>query len=667
MGSEYGAERVPWIPVILATILISVVGQLWVMFAGAMRDFYSLGIILCSIAFSTSFYIYHILLGGLTQLTGSKWLASKLTKENLVYMFIVGSCVTWFISSTGSIWQAYSTFFDTRLLYPDQSMQLFPTFVAPAPAYCEPLITGGVGVPWGVWAPVIVFWWLYLYAVGLLFTAAATIFRKDWIDVERIPFQQAMILYELIKRMPTAEKPKTKISLGSPFSIGVILGIVFNLPILLSYLFPWFPDIYAWRTNTCGHGSIATPGPPLWDLIGITMVNKHPIAVSVMYLAPLNVLFNIWFWYFVYLILMQVAYLMGYYTGMEQAPTGCCRCWGPVNVRMDEPFKWNAFQSGGMIAITVFYLLLRWRYIRDTLLAAFGRYREFEKGEPVSYKVAWLLFVAAFVIIMAVWMTAGMGLAAAFLLPVTFFFFWTTKTRIWGLTGTYIRGAEHGQALYKLLLWPQAPQPLTGEFVMAAYLSEFNVDCPENQNAGAYFSAFASYRLASLLKVDTKNVFKVLIVVQAIVPLVTMVTWLWTVHLVGGGKIGWSIGMESLPLDRCANPDNWNRLPGTDPWTHIFAIGFLAIGAISYLHSRFIWFPFEPIGFLMAFSDACLFFGMWLPALVAWILKYITLRVGGSRLYEEYGVPVAAGFAIGFVSISFIGGIIGVYRWFFPF
>jgi len=58
---------------------------------------------------------------------------------------------------------------------------------------------------------------------------------------------------------------------------------------------------------------------------------------------------------------------------------------------------------------------------------------------------------------------------------------------------------------------------------------------------------------------------------------------------------------------------------------------------------------------------------MWLPALIAWILKYLTLRIGGSKLYEEYGIPVAAGFAIVFVSISFIGGIIGIYRWFFPF
>ena len=673
MEEEIRVAKIPWIPIILATIVVNFVGGLWVMLTGPMRMFYNLGVILCSIAFATSFYIFHIILGGLTQLTGSKWLASKLTRENMVYLLIIGSSAAWFMSPTGSAHQAWGGFIGTRLAYPEESVMLFPTFVAPATEFCKPLITGGTAVPWDVWAPFIVFWWIYLYGVGLLFTALATILRKDWIDVERVPFQQAMILYEFIRRMPKPEKPKIKISPSSPFTIGFILGVVFNLPILMTYLFPWFPDIYGWRTNTCGHGAIMSlADTPLWSIIGISMVNKHPLAVSVMYLAPLNIIFNIWFWYFVYLVLMQVAFYMGYYTGLNDpgiCPTGCCRAWGPVNIRMDPPYKWNAFASGGMIAMTFFYLLIRWRYIRDTLRAAFGGYREFEKGEPVSYKVSWLLFLIGFIVIMAVWMAAGMDLVAALLLPVTFFFFWTTKTRIWGMTGTYIRAAEHGHTLYRLLLWPKAPEPIVNHpsFVLAAYNSEFNVDCPENQNAGSYFSAFAAYRLADLLKVDTRNVFKVLLVVQALAPLVSVTTWCWGMHLFGSTKLGWGAYVGSPPLDRNANPANWNRLPGREPWVHIFFIGFLAMGAISYLHSKFVWFPFEPIGFLMAFSEACLFFGVWLPALIAWILKYLTLRVGGSRLYEEHGIPVAAGFSIGFVSVSFIGGIIGIYRWFFPF
>jgi len=366
---------------------------------------------------------------------------------------------------------------------------------------------------------------------------------------------------------------------------------------------------------------------------------------------------------------MQVAFYMGYYTGLNDpgiCPTGCCRAWGPVNIRMSPPFKWNAFATGGMIAMTFFYLLIRWRYIRDTLRAAFGGYREFEKGEPVSYKVSWLLFLIGFIVIMAVWMAAGMSLAAALLLPLTLFLFWVCKTRIWGMTGTYIRAAEHGNALYRLLLWPTAPSPLTGEFIIAGAMSRGHVDCPEAFNSGSLFSAFASYRLANLLNVDPRKVFKTLLVVQAIAPLATTVPGLWLTYTIGCSRTHAYSGFYVNAIN-FSEPSLWRRLPAEDPWVHIFAAGFLAVGVVSYLHSRFVWFPFEPIGFLMAFSDASLFFGMWLPALVAWILKYATLKIGGSKAYEGYGVPIASGFTIGFILITFIGGVIGIYRWFFPF
>jgi hypothetical protein len=659
-------EKIPWIPIILATILISAVGQLVVIYAGGMRSFYSLGVILCSIALSTSFYIYHMLIAAMTQLTGSKRLASKLTPENLIYIFIVGSCATWFISTTGFPWQAYGGFLGTRMVYPELSMEYFPLFVAPSPEVCNQLMRGGLPVPWGDWMPTILFWWLYLFSVGLFLTALATILRKDWIDVERVPFQQAMILHEFIRRMPIPEEPRRRISLSSPFSIGLMLGVIFNLPILLTYLLPWFPDIYAWRTNTCGHGAIMSlAGTPFWQLVGISQVNKHPLSVSVMYLAPLNILFNIWFWYFVYLILMQVAFFMGYYTGLENAPTGCCRTWGPVSVTFSPPYKWLAFGCGAMIGLTLFYILVKWRYIADTIRAAFGKYSEFEKGE-VPYRIAWGLFIAASVIMIIQWMVAGMSFIPALLLPVSILFFWICESRVWGMTGTYIRASWHGHTLYSFL-WPQAPQPLTPDIVMASYLSEFVSDCPENQNGGAIFSAFSAYKLAYLMNVDTRKVFKVLVVVQAIVPIIATITWLWTTYLVGAAKTGYGVYTYAAPVDRCANPANWNRIPAEPPWYDRFALGLISVGILSYLHARFIWFPFEPIGFLIAFSEANWFFGMWLPAVIAWVLKTITLKVGGSKLYEQYGIPIAAGFVIGFVAVSFIGAIIADYRFFFPF
>jgi hypothetical protein len=42
--------------------------------------------------------------------------------------------------------------------------------------------------------------------------------------------------------------------------------------------------------------------------------------------------------------------------------------------------------------------------------------------------------------------------------------------------------------------------------------------------------------------------------------------------------------------------------------------------------------------------------------LAAWVLKTITLRVGGSKLYERTDVPAAIGFIIGIAVVTVIGG-----------
>lgn len=46
MGEEVKVGRIPWISIIIATIIVNFVGGLWVMLTGPMRSFYNLGIIL---------------------------------------------------------------------------------------------------------------------------------------------------------------------------------------------------------------------------------------------------------------------------------------------------------------------------------------------------------------------------------------------------------------------------------------------------------------------------------------------------------------------------------------------------------------------------------------------------------------------------------------------
>ena len=93
----------------------------------------------------------------------------------------------------------------------------------------------------------------------------------------------------------------------------------------------------------------------------------------------------------------------------------------------------------------------------------------------------------------------------------------------------------------------------------------------------------------------------------------------------------------------------------------------LIVVILDFLHARFVWFPFNAVGFVISMSRLNIKMGLWAPFLVAWVLKAITLRVGGSKLYEKVGVSIAAGFVTGYMVALILGGTFGFLRFFIPY
>jgi hypothetical protein len=73
------------------------------------------------------------------------------------------------------------------------------------------------------------------------------------------------------------------------------------------------------------------------------------------------------------------------------------------------------------------------------------------------------------------------------------------------------------------------------------------------------------------------------------------------------------------------------------------------------------------MGFLLSGGMYIVWTGVWSCFLVAWVFKYATLRIGGSRAYEQYGVPFVGGTLVGLVITVVVGVILGAVRFFFPF
>lgn len=242
----------------------------------------------------------------------------------LTCLYISGLVTSWILGSNGNPmfpakWAQYALYGEGSMVPPITDWWWVP----PIKAILD-MRAGGLPVDWIAWAPSIVFWSWAFFANLIIGLGISLIFRQPWIDVERLPFPPTLAAYEILRRIP---QKREKLNM-KPFFLGVVLGFGFELPIFMASIFPWFPDIYGWLVNNCplGVGQLH-PGNPIGDaVVGLNLFSKDPIAFGTFFLAPLSVSFSVMAFVIAMVVLEQVAYAMGYYTGIFDCG-GCSRLW----------------------------------------------------------------------------------------------------------------------------------------------------------------------------------------------------------------------------------------------------------------------------------------------------------------------------------------------------
>jgi len=592
-----------------------------------------------------------------------KSLRTRVTPTVLAALYTVGLISSiyadkdWPLLQPGRAWIS-------RYLSAEISSIVIPEFMAPPEAVASQIVAGHLPIPWADWAPSLIFWWLFAVLNGFFFLSINAIFRRQWIDVEKLPFPHTMLAYEFLIEASGPEPERR--GLKKPLLLGLLVGFVLQFPIFMAAIFPWFPDIYGWRA-TCWFGGRDLTGvfPALTtSLAGLSFINIHPLAVAIFYVVPLITLFNLWFWFLVFVIFTQVAWYMGYYSGIEEA-NACCRSFVYYN---QLPFRWSAVTAGGAMGIFILYMFTSRRYISETVRAALGRLgpnalKSIEGEEPVTYRVAYLMLATTSVLMFALWFASGLGPAAALLMPISLFMSCIVCARFFGTVGA--PGGISTGLLFKGLYPGTAPWPPSREFGLGFYYSQFTWHW-KGGGTPAVISA-ASFRMSSLTKAENKSIFKTYAVSQIVVPLFSLIGFLMVLYTwgtSGTGFGGYDMGTE--PLTRYLNPTRVAEFPYPEPWFAQYVVGVILSGALAYMHSRFIWFPFEPIGFLLGLDWAG-FGAFWGMAFAAWVAKVLTIRIGGSKAYEGYGLPFVSGFVFGYVIAVLLGGITSAVRFFVPF
>lgn len=486
----------------------------------------------------------------------------------------------------------------------------------------------GFGVPWQAWLTPMLAWSAFTFALMSAMFCLGALLRKDWIERQRLAFPLVDVPLAM-----TGDAPRP--SLRTSILNNRIFWLGFALPALLSLLswfhrlFPAVPALNLWDLQV-GRYFAGMPLP--WRVLGDMKVSILFPIIGITCLLPSEVSLSLWFFY----VLFQVQMLV--WASFGVAEEGGTAAVG-INPRLFVAFQ----EAGGFLAISAVVLYQSRRALRTALLSLVGR----ASVEPDPYAPL-----------------AGRWAVVGFLLANGFMIWWAVRagTSWWSfvlLMGVFyavLLGASRlvaaGGVMFvdtgfypRFVVLRTIGSPLVGPtaLTMYSYLSVIYMYDPMNLAMPQMMNSFklvhsgrlrgAPFTLAAALAIIAVTAFG-------------LPALLHMLHQQGASALArwpftsypsWAFGELDSTLRVPELPDNWLRLALVTGASFTFLL--------VWLHTRFVWWPLSPVGFLIASSYETNR-SMWVSVFIAWAVAAVVRRYGGLRLFRTLR-PAFLGLVLG--------------------
>jgi hypothetical protein len=508
-------------------------------------------------------------------------------------------------------------------LHPHLPAWLFPRDTDGAMRHFYEGLPTDAPIPWEAWVSPL-FWW-FAFAGVLTWTClcVAVLLRKQWADVERLPFPAAQVALELVQKSDNSVWP--------PLANNRLFWVGFAIPILIicwnivGYFLPDFPKIPITRA---GGGvtflQINRYIPSRYFYIGI-----HFFIMGFAYWTSLEVLFSIWFFYL--LICVEVGFFnrLGYSIGTPGlwSSAHAANAW--------QAFGALSFMLGWSLWIGRNHLKRIWRQVRH------GERTIDDSEELFTYRTAtWGAFAGGCFVIG--WLHAS-GMDVHVVLPflIGMAILYLGIARVMAETGlVYLRGTVMPPSFALFTIGSASIRPAS----MATLAYSF-----------AYFTDAKSLVMASSAHIAritaaVRGSKKPLTAALAFAGLVAALTSVaFTLHL------GYEYGAYNFKafefrthpgifdyylnqMETAVGPD-WQRLG-------FYAGGLIVMACLTLIRYRFPSWPLHPVGF--AISETHAIRGTIFTIFIVWLAKTLIFRIGGIQLYRR-GQPLFLGILCGFV------------------
>jgi hypothetical protein len=515
---------------------------------------------------------------------------------------------------------------------------LIPSWLAPrdpdVARYFYEGLPDGADLPWEAWFVPMLAWGSVMMAVYLLMVATMVIFRRPWIEQERLVFPLTQLPLEMLRGAdeglfpPLFRNPLMWIGFSVPFIMQMLTG--------LHHYFFFVPEI---RT-------LLEPLRLFRNSVSLVIFVNFAI-IGLTYFLNLNVAFSVWFFHLLSRCQTGIFNIIGYQIkGHNETLTGSS----------------IALSHQGMGAMLVLVAAMLWTaraHLRHVLAAAFRRGFEGDDADEIlSYRAAVWLWIgcAAFIFVWLIF-TGLPALSTAVFLLGTFVIFLAIARVI----------AQGGVGFTSSTMLPQPFLVYTLGTDLVGWKGLASVSLTYSWAAEMRTTVMASaangLKLAHSAGANHRRLFWGMVL--AIVAGMVASTWITLeLNYRHGGINLRQFGVPSIAYsflqDKLLNPIGWDHI---QPRLVFTAIGALLMGFLIYMQHHFLWWPLHYIG--LPVSDSWVMGWAWFSVFLGWMLKSVIFKFSGTKGYFAYKplfVGMIAGQLMGgavWMVVDFIIGEIG--------
>lgn len=499
---------------------------------------------------------------------------------------------------------------------PRWSVPYDPARALPIPETVRAFYEGNHGrVPWHEWFGPLLADFGLVAAVILIFLGMATVFRRQWVDIEHLSFPLTSIPIAII----SDEFNGKPLFSNRLFWLGVLVSTGLYALNGMAANYPTIPSV----SLNFDCGSLLTVPP--WNSIGFFHAFFSMAVIGFAYFIPGDMLLSMWFFYFLVLLQPVVGSDFGYST--------------------DQSNRFANYQTAGtylMLAGAIFWQArLHLADVWRTALAKKGRGPLDDSGELMRYRAALLAVVVGFGLAVTWLCVAGMSVAAAaFQIGIYVFVTALVMTRAVAQAGLLITETNF------------VPLDIARLFIPDSSLGPANltwIGVTDNWFArdlrGELLAPFLdTQRTAGQLGVRPRTLL-VPLVVAVVVSLAVASAAFLHLHYVVGGNLLYSHpkSLATFNMNRAVNAIHDLSSQGVSSPQGFFT-GAVSAVLLTVLRSQQAWFPLHPLGLAVAHSWAMSV--CWAGFLLAWMIRSLVTRIGGIKLYRHVA-PLMLGLIIG--------------------